>query len=197
MEKSHTKHSVSRKDITPGKIPKQVSVEPARPVPVVEEEVPHKSGNKISNWVLSLLLIFALSIIGLGITFFIGNSIPFWLMFGFSLIFSIEQWFHYLIRKYKSIGKLYRLILNCSTLSLLALIVWSSIRLFSQQFTSSPLFGSLIFLAEFVLFIWMWRVVSKNSWRWPSMKLTIFSLLRKCKSERSRIFFFKQVSNMV
>jgi len=177
LEKSHTKHSVSRKDITPIKIPKPVPVEPARPVSVVEKDVPHKSGNKISNWVLSLLLIFALSIIGLGITFFIRTSIPFWILLGFSLIYSVEKWFTYITRKHKGIGKLYRLFLNLSILSLFGLIIWSGIRLFSQQFVHSPLVGSLIFLTELVFFIWMWRVVLKNSWRWPSMKLTVFSLI--------------------
>ncbi len=39
----------------------------------------------------------------------------------------------------------------------------------------SPLVGSLVFLFELVVFIWLWRVVAKNSWRQPSMKLTVFS----------------------
>jgi len=175
LEKLHTKYDVSRKDITSIKIPKPLPTEPARPVPVVKRGVPHKSGKKISNWVLSLLLIFALSVIGLGITLFIGNSIPFWILFGFSLIYSVEKWFYYYTRRHKAIGKLYRLFLNISILYLLGLIIWSGIKLFSNQFTHSSLVGSLILLAEFVFFIWMWRVVAKNSWRWPSMKLTIFS----------------------
>lgn len=124
-----------------------------------------------------MLLIFALSVIGLGITLFIGNSIPFWILFGFSIIVSVEKWFTYITRKHKGIGKLYRLFLNLSILSLFGLIIWSGIRLFAQQFVHSSLVGSLIFLAELVFFIWMWRVVLKNSWRWPSMKITIFSLL--------------------
>ena len=177
LSKSDTKHSVSRKDITPIKIPKPVPVEPARTVPVAEKDAPKKTGNNISNWVLSLLLIFALSVMGLGITLFIGNSIPFWICLGFSTIYSVEKWFIYVTRKHKGIGKLYRLFLNLSILSLFGLIIWSGIRLFSQQFVQSSLAGSLVFLGEFVFFIWMWRVVSKNSWRWPSMKLTIFSLL--------------------
>jgi len=105
LEKSQTNHSVSRKDVTPIKIPPG-PVEPAKPVPVVEKDAPHKSGKRISNWVLSLLLIFTLSIVGLGITFFIGNSIPFWILLGFSLIYSVEKWFAYITRKHKGIGKL-------------------------------------------------------------------------------------------
>ena len=66
--------------------------------------------------------------------------------------------------------------LNLSLLSLLGVIIWWGIKLFSQQFEGSSLVGSLVFLGEIILFVWMWRVVSKNSWRWPSMKLTVFSL---------------------
>lgn len=139
------------------------------------------SGKEIVNrpvhclW--ALLLIFAFSIIGLGISIFIGSFITFWLLLGFSSIYSVEKWFSYSTRKYKWAGKLYRLILNLSILSLLGLFIWSGSRLFSSQFTYSALVGSLVFLSEFVFFIWMWRVVSKNSWRWPSMKLTVFSLI--------------------
>jgi hypothetical protein len=129
------------------------------------------------NWLKALLFMFTLSLIGMVISILTGSSIPLWLLLGFSTVFSIEKWFNYITRKYKTIGMLYRLLLNLSILSLLGLLIWSGIKLFSQQFVHSPLTGSLIFLAEFVLFIWMWIVVSKNSWRWPSMKLTMFSLI--------------------
>lgn len=135
------------------------------------------SNYKIQNWLVALLFIFALSVIGLGISLFVGVFIPFWILFIFSLVYSIEKWFYYRTRKHKSIGKIYRLFLNLSILYLLALIIWSGIKLFSNQFTHSSLVGSLILLAEFAVFIWMWRVVAKNSWRWPSMKLTVFSLI--------------------
>jgi len=131
----------------------------------------------ISNWLKALLLIFTFSFLGLIFSTLIGSSIPFWILFEFSIIFSIEKWFSYYTRKHKWIGKLYRLILNLSILSLLGLLIWSGIRLFSGRFTYSALVGSLIFLAEFIFFIWMWSVISKNSWRWPSMKLTVFSLI--------------------
>ena len=148
-----------------------------------DEKKADKSGIKktanyrIQNWLIALLFIFSLSVIGWGISLFIGVFIPFWILFIFSFIYSIEKWFYYLTRKHKPIGKLYRLFLNLSILYVLGLIIWSGIKLFSQQFIYSPLAGSLIFLAEFVSFIWMWRVVAKNSWRRPSMKLTIFSLI--------------------
>ena len=177
LGKSDTKHSAARKNITPIKTSKPDSIETAEPVPVVQKDAYHKRANKINNYVLSLLLIFSLSIIGIGISIFVGSFIPFWILFGFSFIYSIEKWFIYFTRKHKVIGKLYRLLLNLLILSLLGLIIWTGIQLFSQQFVQSPLVGSLIFLAEFILFIWIWRVVAKNGWRWPSMKLTVFSLI--------------------
>jgi len=132
---------------------------------------------RIQNWLAALLLILALSIIGLGISRLAGSFIPFWLMFVFSVIYSIEKWLYYFTRKYKGIGKLYRLLLNLLIWSLMGLLVWSGIKLFSQQFVQSSVIGSLIFLAEFIFFVYIWRVVARNSWRWPSMKLTTFSLI--------------------
>lgn len=142
----------------------------------VKSKTEKRIGN-LSNWIKLLLLIFALTIIGLGISLFLGNFIPLWLMLGFSVIYSIEKWLRYFTGKYKSLGKLYRFILNLSILSLLGLLIWSGMKLFSHQFIHNSLVGSLVFLAEFVFFIWIWRVVAKNGWRWPSMKLTIFSLI--------------------
>jgi len=128
------------------------------------------------GWLIPLVLIFSCTLIGFGISIFIGTAIPLWLLLGFSLIISIEKWIYYPTRKYKYIGKLYRLFLNLSMLCLLGLTIWTGIKLFSQQYFSSPLVGSLVFLAELAFFIWMLRTVSKNSWRWPSMKLTVFVL---------------------
>lgn len=142
----------------------------------VKSKTENRIGN-LSNWVKLSLLIFSLSVTGFGISLYIGNFIPLWLMIGFSVIYSIEKWLRYFTGRYKNIGKLYRFILNLSILSLLGLLIWSGIKLFSHQFIHSPLVGSLIFLAEFIFFIWMWRVVAKNSWRWPSMKLTVFSII--------------------
>ena len=136
-----------------------------------------KSNYKIQNWLIALLFIFAFCVIGLGVSIFSGGFIPLWLMFGFSFIYSIEKWFYYFIRRHKGLGKLYRLLLNLSILSLLGLLIWSGVKLFSHQLVQSSLVGSVIFLAELIFFIWMWRIVSKNSWRWPSMKLTVFSLI--------------------
>ena len=131
----------------------------------------------IPNWLKPMLLIGALSIGGLIASRFVGSLIPFWLLFGSSVFFSIEKWLSYYTRKYKVVGRIYRLILNLSLLSLLGLLVWSGVSLFTQQFMQSPLIGSLVFLLELAVFIWLCRVLSKNGWRQPSMKLTVFSLI--------------------
>jgi hypothetical protein len=92
------------------------------------------------KWLIALVLIFACSIVGLAISILVGSPIPFWIAFGFSTIFSIEKWFGYITRKYqKGIGNLYRLLLNLSILSLLGLLIWSGVKLFSHQFVLSPL----------------------------------------------------------
>jgi len=136
-----------------------------------------RSSYKIPNSLMALLFIFSFSLVGLGISSFLGNFILLWLMLGFSLIFSIQKWFYYYTRKHKSIGKSYRLFLNLSILSLLGLIIWYGIESFFGKLLYSPLIGSLLFLIEIILFIWLWRIVAKNSWRWPSMKLTVFSII--------------------
>jgi len=133
------------------------------------------SNNK--KWLFSLLLIFALLLVGWGISVLVNSFIPLWLSLGFSVIYSIEKWLSYYTRKYKIVGKIYRAILNLSIISLFGLLIWSGFSLFTQQFMQNPLMGSIVFLAELVIFIWLWRVVAKNSWRQPSMKLTVVSLI--------------------
>jgi len=140
--------------------------------------VKHAKHQKLaSRWLIPVALILLCTLVGFGLSLFIGIAIPLWLLLGFSIIFSIEKWFHHITRKHKYIGKLYRIFLNLAILCVLGLIIWSGAKLFAQQYFSTPLVGSLLFLAEFVLFIWMWRIVSKYSWHWPSMKLTVFSLV--------------------
>ena len=135
------------------------------------------SNIKNKKGVLSLLFVLALSLAGWGISVLICSFIPLWLLLGFSIIFSIEKWLSYYTRKYKIVGKIYRLILNLSALSLLGLLIWSGVSLFTQQFMQSPLIGSLLFLLELAVFIWLCRIVSRNSWRRPSMKLTVACLI--------------------
>lgn len=137
----------------------------------------YRHRSHIPNWLIALLFMVALSVAGLVASKFARSFIPFWLLFGFSVFYSIGKWFSYYTVKHKIVGRVYRLILNLSVLSLLGLLIWSGISLFTQQFMQSPLIGSLVFIAELGVFIWLCRVVSKNSWRQPSMKLTVVSLI--------------------
>jgi len=140
----------------------------------------HRAGSPgahIRNWLKSVLLIGALSAGGLIANRFVGSLIPLWLLLGFSVFYSIENRLSYHTRKDKIVGRIYRLTLNLSALSLLGLLVWSGVSLFAQRFMQSPLIGSLVFLSEIVTFIWLCRVVSRNGWRQPSMKLTVFCVI--------------------
>jgi len=167
-EKAHVAVSLSTKR-KPSSIVREIEEQISKPLSHI--------GN--GRWLRSLLFVFALSLVGLGISVRIGSFIPVWLLLGFSVIYSIEKWLGYYVyaQKYKIVGKIYRLILNLSVLSLIGLIIWSAVSLFAQQFTRSPLIGSFLFLAELIAFIWLCRVISRNSWRQPSMKLTVFCLI--------------------
>ncbi len=138
---------------------------------------PRKYPSHFPKWSRTLLVIFIVNAIGLGLSIYAGVYIPFWISLGFSLFFGVDKWLYYPLKKYKPLGKFYRIVLNLSILVLLALVIWTGVKLFSSQFIPSLLIGSLIFIAELIFFIWIWKIVSKNSWRWPSMKLTVFSLV--------------------
>jgi len=132
---------------------------------------------KTPKWFLASLFIFISFVIGIVVSFFIKSSIPLWLLLSFSIIYSIEKWFSPITYKIKSLGKVYKLILNLSLLSVLGLLIWTSIKVFSGNFPSSTIVGSCILLTEFIFFIWIWKGVARNSWRRPSMKLTVFLLI--------------------
>lgn len=135
--------------------------------------------SKIPYWVTSLLLLFALSIIGLSLSFISNNFTLLWILLGFSIIFSIEKWLYYILSasKYKKIGNLYRLSLNLCLLALFGITIHTGVKLFSQQLVLSSLVDSLVFIVQISFFIWLWRIVSRNTWKFPSMKLTICTLI--------------------
>jgi hypothetical protein len=174
-----TRRRLGKKQSTWSKLGKHLSFNRAEEPPPKPPEHPItiKDKKRIPSWLLPAILVFSCTFVGLGISIFIHTFIPLYLLIGFSLIFTIEKWFYHLTRKHRYIGRLYRLCLNLAILCLLGLTIWSGVKLFSQQYFSSPIIGSLIFLAELAFFVWMWRVVSRNSRRWPSMKLTVFSLV--------------------
>ena len=64
-----------------------------RGYPVPKEQAPYNKLKPIQSWLYALLLVFGLLITGIGISIFTNSLIPFWVLFGFSVIFSIEKWF--------------------------------------------------------------------------------------------------------
>jgi len=123
---------------------------------------------------LRLLLIPVILLLGCAFT---RSYIPLWLLLGVSVIYPTEKWFSHITKRSKTIGKSYRLLLNLGILVTLGLLIQSSIKLFSGGFHYEPIVGASMFIAELIFFIWMWKVVARNSWRRPSMKFTVFSLL--------------------
>lgn len=74
----------------------------------------------------------------------------------------------------KSLKILGKLGLNLLVLTTLGLLIWSSIKAFSHQWT--PAIGGTVVIATLTLFILMSTQLSKWKYRKPSMKLTVFGL---------------------
>jgi len=105
-----------------------------------------------------------------------GTFIPCWIFLGFSIIFSIEKWFRlYTVAKW--ISRFYRLILNIGILTIIILLIWSGIGLFSKNPLFRPLTWIILFAVELTTFIWLFRVYSRNSWRRPGMLFTLFLVM--------------------
>ncbi len=134
------------------------------------------ASRNMRGFTLSVILTFALSLIGLGVFLYTDNPLPLFLLLFLSFIFSMERWFRHLTSKYKSISVMYRILVNISVLALLIHIIWSSAQLFSGEINQNAIVQSLIFIFEFGLFVWLFTVLVKNSWRSPSLKLTIVAL---------------------
>ncbi len=173
------RHLKGKDDILPPKefplkpIPdKQREDEQHNPPPKLPPKLPRVKGENSNKWLVFLVVIACLIFVGFIINQFTGSLIPFWLLLGFLILLLIQQ-----IRKGKPISSVYKLILNLSILSLFGFLVWSGIKLFSHQFLNNPIIGSITFIEEFVLFIWIGRIISRNSRQRPSMKLTIFCIV--------------------
>jgi hypothetical protein len=138
---------------------------------------PRFHGFRLSTVPVALIMIFLAVAAGLLIGYLIHSLIPLWLLLGFSVMWPIEKWFGDPVKKRKFIGVFYRLILNLGLPAFMAFVVWSGIKLFSAEFMGSQLIGSLVFLLECAFLFWLFVVVRKNSWRWPSMKLTIAAVV--------------------
>lgn len=141
----------------------------------VEQRKPRKSNRALR--IVGIALAYVLAIVILTIIVGPFSFIPLWLLLGISVIYSVEKWLTYYTRRYKIVGRIYKLVLNLSVLSLLGLLISSALLLFTQQFRQGPIVGSLVFVLELAVFVWLCRVVLKNSWRQPSMKLTVISLI--------------------
>jgi len=126
--------------------------------------------------IIALVVTLTVSVIALVISSVFGNTLFFWLLFGFASTFSLEQWLGYYTKKYRPISIFYRVVLNLSVLSILWVLIQSGIKLFAIKPLTFPILNSVLIVLEFVLFIWLWRVISKNSWRWPSMKITLLTV---------------------
>jgi len=92
------------------------------------------------------------------------------------VIFSIEKWFTRYLNINKWLGRTYKLILNLCVLFFLVVLIYSCIKLFKHTFNPSALIGSLIVLFEIAFTVWLFSIIVKQRRRWPSMKLTLFSL---------------------
>jgi hypothetical protein len=124
---------------------------------------------------LALLLVPAA--IGLVIFAYLKSLIPFYMLIAFSITFMVDKWFKSPIYKYHPLGIAYRVLLNVGFLAFLGFGIWSVTKLFSGHFMTSPLIGSLVFIGEGVFLIWLGILVGRNSWRRPSMKLTVAALI--------------------
>jgi hypothetical protein len=139
-----------------------------------------KDGNTLKSPMLkpiiALVVTLTVSVIALIISSIVGNILFFWLLFGFASTLSLEQWLSYYTKKYRPISIFYRVVLNLSVLSVFWVLIQSVIKFFTTKPLTFPILNSVLIVLEFALFIWLWIVISKNSWRWPSMKLTLLAV---------------------
>lgn len=130
-----------------------------------------KAHKSIPNWLLVLLVLFAGSFLVWGISVAIRTFMPLWLVFGFFFIYFVENFLIVALSKFS------KLLLNLSLLSIIGLIIWTGIRLYSGEFLPNSIIGSIVFITELILFFWTCKIIVNNKRRQPSMKLTVFSLV--------------------
>ena len=136
-----------------------------------------KGNVSIPHWFIALLLTFALTTLGFIASLFVNVGVPYWLVLGFSIGFSVDHWYKYEIRRHGYWGRAYRLFLNLFLLATLGFLIWTGVVLFTQENASLSVGRSVLFILEIVLFVWAWRLVAKYAHRSPSMKLTVFCLV--------------------
>jgi tryptophan-rich sensory protein len=130
-------------------------------------------GVKHQRWLPSLSVIVASCAVGATVTILTKLQFPFWVLLASSVAYCAERWFNRETTRHRTTGKVYRVFLNVFVLFLVGAIIWTAVQTFSQRLGAGPLVGALLIIGELALFIWMWKVVARNSWRWPSLKLTV------------------------
>ncbi len=147
----------------------------------IKTKLPRKSYStdriRIPQWLLALSFIFIFIIIGLTINLLIDKIFPIFLLLGFALIFSFDKWLFFYLKSSKFFGIFFRLIINISLLCLLIFLIWFIYGNIYKQNDMYILINIVILLFGIILFIWLSRIVIKNRWRKPSMKLTTFFLV--------------------
>jgi hypothetical protein len=141
-----------------------------------DKKVGNTSKSPVVKPIIALVVTLAVSVISLIISSIVGNILFFWLLFGFASTLSLEQWLSYYTKKYRPISIFYRVVLNLSVLSVLWVLIQSGIKYFTTKPLTFPILNSVLIVLEFALFIWLWIVISKNSWRWPSLKVTLLAV---------------------
>ncbi|MDD2251502.1 MAG: J domain-containing protein [Dehalococcoidales bacterium] len=105
----------------------------------------------------------------------IGFSVP--LTTGAAALFAIDKWHRQLTTRFKPAGALYKLVLNLAMLTLAGLIIWSAAQIFRLSLPSDYLSYVFILVVELVIFVYLARVLSENSWRRPKLVPTFFLLV--------------------
>lgn len=105
----------------------------------------------------------------------IGFSVP--LTTGASAIFAIDKWHRRLTTRFKPVGAFYKLVLNLAVLALTGLIIWSAAQIFQLSLPANYSAYVFILVVELVIFVYLARVLSENSWRRPKLVPTFFLLV--------------------
>lgn len=105
----------------------------------------------------------------------IGYSLP--LITGASAIFAIDKWHRRLTTRFGLLGALYKLVLNLAVLALVGLIIWAGVQIIRLSLDTDYSAYVFILIVELVIFVYLARVLSTNSWRRPKLVPTFFLAL--------------------
>ena len=128
-------------------------------------------------WLKTALTVFAGYLAGLVFNNISGTSFFIPLITGAVAIFAVDKWLRQFTTRFKLIGVLYKLALNLAVLSLVGLIIWTVVQIFITAGLPSD-YSAYVFMliVELVIFVYIARVFSNNSWRRPKLVPTFFLL---------------------